>query len=116
MTPKQAATMLGCQPGLIYRLCSERRLRHRRVGFGRGLIQIDPAWVREYQERCEVAPPAESPAETPPEPRVVKGLPIPRYVPLRDRKRDRLRAASAAPPPPGGLDARPDESTPVKSS
>jgi excisionase family DNA binding protein len=40
MSVKQAAERLGVSPSLIYSLCAARKLRHFRVGVGRGTIRI----------------------------------------------------------------------------
>lgn len=40
LSVREAAAVLGISPGLVYRLCSSRRLRHERFGLGRGTIKI----------------------------------------------------------------------------
>jgi excisionase family DNA binding protein len=56
MTAEEAASMIGCKPGLVYKLCAHRKLRHTRVGFGRGMIVITEEAVREYLASREVEP------------------------------------------------------------
>lgn len=69
LTVKQAAACLGVSPALVYSLCAARRIRHRRVGLGRGKIQIPEDALEEFGRKCtigaeeEVIPP-------PPRPRV----------------------------------------------
>lgn len=116
---RQAAEMLGLQQSTVYNLCERRLLKHRRVGPGKGRIQIEPEWIREYQRSCEIE--ARDPDATPTpdadaSPRVVKGTTIPRYVFLRDRGRDRPQVAHDAPLPPNARAAQTDANRPVKSS
>lgn len=48
LTVKEAAAELRCSAATVYALCSARRLRHQRVGVGRGKIVIPPDAVAEY--------------------------------------------------------------------
>lgn len=41
LTVKQAAQRLDVSKSLVYALCAEGRLKHYRVGIGRGTIRID---------------------------------------------------------------------------
>jgi excisionase family DNA binding protein len=43
MTPRQAASYLGCSVATVYTLCHSKELAHYRVGQRRGKILIDPA-------------------------------------------------------------------------
>jgi excisionase family DNA binding protein len=54
MTVTEAARALNCSARLVYRLCQANELTYRRVGFGRGRIDIAPRHVAEYLERVEV--------------------------------------------------------------
>ena len=40
LTSEQAARLLGCQPKTIRTMCADGRLRHHRIGTGRGSIRI----------------------------------------------------------------------------
>jgi excisionase family DNA binding protein len=46
---KQAAERLGVSQSLIYSLCAARRLRHFRVGVGRGTIRIPEEALEEVK-------------------------------------------------------------------
>ena len=48
LTVAQAAEKLGVKPGLIYSLCTGRRLRHVRLGNGRGVLRIPEEALEEY--------------------------------------------------------------------
>lgn len=48
LTVPQAAERLGVKPGLVRRLVAARRLRHARVGLGRGVIRIPEDAIEEY--------------------------------------------------------------------
>lgn len=41
LTVKQAAQRLDCSKSLVYALCAAGRLRHYRIGVGRGTIRIE---------------------------------------------------------------------------
>jgi excisionase family DNA binding protein len=62
LTVRQAAERLGVSAGTVYALCSARRLRHSRVGLGRGKIAISEEAVAEYLKQAEVAPVTAAPA------------------------------------------------------
>ena len=66
MTVKEAAERLGVSCQTIYQLCAARRLRHSRVGLGRGKITISEEAVAEYLRGREVGP---EPPKPPPPPR-----------------------------------------------
>lgn len=87
MTVKEAAAALGVKDGLVYKLCAYGRLRHRRLGFGKGVIQIDPEAVAEYRRACEIAPVPLDPARpgAAPLPRRARYA-VPDYVPDKPRK------------------------------
>ena len=52
---KDAAPLLGVCPATVYALCAARRLRHLRVGLGRGKIVIPRDAVTEYLSKGTVA-------------------------------------------------------------
>jgi excisionase family DNA binding protein len=56
MTVPEAAKLLEVTPALVYKLCEAGRIRHRRIGLGRGVIRIDPEHLEEFRRSCEVAP------------------------------------------------------------
>ncbi len=56
MTVAEAADLLGCKPGLVYKLCAENHIGHCRIGFGRGRIVIDADDVARYREERRVEP------------------------------------------------------------
>jgi excisionase family DNA binding protein len=40
LTVKQVAERLGVAPATVYSLCGGRKLKHQRIGLGRGVIRI----------------------------------------------------------------------------
>ena len=48
LTVREAATELRCSAATVYALCAARKLRHQRVGVGRGKILIPPDAITEY--------------------------------------------------------------------
>lgn len=54
MTVKEAAKALRLSAATVYALCAARKLRHQRVGVGRGKILISPDAVTEYLARSTV--------------------------------------------------------------
>jgi excisionase family DNA binding protein len=56
VTVEEAATRLGCGPGLIYKLCKAGRLGHLRVGFGRGRVVIEERHLEDYRRSVEILP------------------------------------------------------------
>lgn len=56
MTVQQAADRLGVKAGTVYALCAARKLRHYRVGLGRGRIVVPPEAVEEYLASVCVEP------------------------------------------------------------
>lgn len=54
MTVAEAAQRLEITPSLVYKLCREGRLPHRRLGFGRGVIRLTEEDVAAYLEACRV--------------------------------------------------------------
>lgn len=48
LTVKEAAPRLRLSPPSVYALCAARRLRHQRVGVGRGKILIPADAIAEY--------------------------------------------------------------------
>jgi excisionase family DNA binding protein len=59
LTVKETAALFGISPGLVYALCSRKRLRHERHGLGRGKIKIPEDAIEEYRRSVTV------PADTP---------------------------------------------------
>jgi excisionase family DNA binding protein len=54
-TVKETATRLSVSEQLVYALCASRRLRHVRVGLGRGTIRIPEDAVDEFLRGRTVA-------------------------------------------------------------
>jgi excisionase family DNA binding protein len=54
----EAAKELGVSAGTVYALCSRRRIRHERIGLGRGTIRIPADAIDEYRQRQTVPPAA----------------------------------------------------------
>ena len=48
LTVKEAAPQLRLSAATVYALCAARKLRHQRVGLGRGKILIPPEAIAEY--------------------------------------------------------------------
>jgi excisionase family DNA binding protein len=66
LSVKQAAERLGVSRTLVYSFVATRRLRHIRLGLGRGVIRIPPDALEEFERECLVE--ASEPAATPPAP------------------------------------------------
>jgi excisionase family DNA binding protein len=56
LTVKQAAEALGVSQAIVYALCAARRIRHQRIGLGRGTIRIPEDAIAEYRESVTVEP------------------------------------------------------------
>jgi excisionase family DNA binding protein len=56
LTVKEAAERLNVSAATVYLLCATRRIRHSRVGVGRGKIGIPEEAVAEYLKGREVGP------------------------------------------------------------
>jgi len=54
LTVPEAARELRLSPASIYALCAAKKLRHQRVGLGRGKIVIPPDALIEYLARGTV--------------------------------------------------------------
>ena len=54
LTVKKAAEQLGISPDTIYGLCAAKKLRHERIGLGRGRICIPEDAIEEYRKRVTV--------------------------------------------------------------
>lgn len=54
MTVKQVADHLKCSIGLVYALCAQGKLKHHRLGLGRGTIRITEAQLQEFIEATTV--------------------------------------------------------------
>jgi excisionase family DNA binding protein len=67
VTVHQAADRLDVSEGTVYALCARRRLRHSRVGLGRGKISISEDAISEYLKGAEVglAEPGPTPVSRP---------------------------------------------------
>lgn len=50
------AAALGVSVQTVYLLCAKRRLRHVRVGVGRGTIRVPSSAIREYLDGATVRP------------------------------------------------------------
>jgi excisionase family DNA binding protein len=50
----EAAKELGVSPGTVYALCAGRKLRHERIGLGRGTIRIPADALEEYRQAVTV--------------------------------------------------------------
>jgi excisionase family DNA binding protein len=48
LTVNQAAARVNVSASLIYALCASKRLRHSRIGLGRGCIRIEPVDLDEF--------------------------------------------------------------------
>jgi excisionase family DNA binding protein len=70
LSVKAAADRLGVSTALIYSLCAARRIRHRRVGLGRGKILIPEDALEEFGEKCTVRTEEAASEPPPPKPRV----------------------------------------------
>ena len=60
-TVKEAAGRLGVSAALVYSLCAARKLRHSRVGMGRGKIVIGEDAIAEYLRARESGPGEQAP-------------------------------------------------------
>jgi len=56
LTVKQTAEKLGVSPTTVYGLCKQRKLRHVRVGLGRGAVRIDEKDLEDYLQGATVGP------------------------------------------------------------
>ena len=56
LTVKEAADKLGVSPSLVYQLCKERKLRHCRIGLGRGKVLIPEEAIEDFLKSSEVTP------------------------------------------------------------
>ncbi len=65
LSVKQAAEKLGVSVSLTYSLITGRRIRHFRVGNGRGRIRIPEEAIGEYLARVTFAPEQEDPPLAP---------------------------------------------------
>lgn len=68
-TPQEAAPLLRLSVGAVYTLCSQRKIRHQRVGPGRGRILIPSDAIAEYLRsttvEAEASPDASAPRSQP---------------------------------------------------
>ena len=77
LTVRQVAERMGVSAATVYLLCANRRLRHTRVGLGRGKIGITEEAVEEYLKGREVGPALPKPAPAPRPPVKYQHLRIP---------------------------------------
>jgi excisionase family DNA binding protein len=77
ITVKEAAKLLGVSEALVYALCASHRLRHSRVGTGRGVIRISVEAISEYLNQQEVGPAPPTPQPKPPKPLKLEHLRLP---------------------------------------
>lgn len=56
LTVAQVASALVVSPKTIYDLCAAKKLKHNRIGLGRGKIRISEQVLKEFLERNEVKP------------------------------------------------------------
>jgi|GEM_PF-2507483 len=82
MTVREAAKLIGCSHQVVYRLCQNHQLGHRRIGVGERKIDITPAHVQEYLDAREVhADPTPITQEAPcPRPRRAPRVLVPDYI------------------------------------
>jgi excisionase family DNA binding protein len=56
LTVKEAAERLGrVSEKTVYKLCTDRKLAHFRIGAGRGVIRISEEDLEAYRQSCKVA-------------------------------------------------------------
>jgi excisionase family DNA binding protein len=63
LTVKMVAKRLNCSTATIYELISSKRLRHYRIGTGRGGIRVSEDHIAEFLSEAEVgliAPPSKA--------------------------------------------------------
>jgi excisionase family DNA binding protein len=65
LTVKEAADRLRLSPASVYALCAGRKLRHQRVGVGRGKILVPSDAVSEYLAKGTVKSAEPHPAALP---------------------------------------------------
>ena len=56
LTVKDVAEKLGVSPTTVYGLCHRRKLRHARVGLGRGSVRIEEKDLDEYVKGATIGP------------------------------------------------------------
>jgi excisionase family DNA binding protein len=56
LTVKQVAEALAVSEQTVYLLCAEKRLRHLRIGTGRGVVRVRPEDLEAFIENCKVDP------------------------------------------------------------
>jgi excisionase family DNA binding protein len=69
MTVKAAAARLEISPALVYSLIAAGKLRHCRVGHGRGRLRVPDDAIEEYLARCTFGTREEKPAAKVPKPK-----------------------------------------------
>jgi excisionase family DNA binding protein len=68
-TVPEVAERLKCSPALVYALCADGKLKHHRLGLGRGTIRTSEEQLRQFLKETES-----------------RGESVPAPVPLRDIK------------------------------
>ncbi len=56
LTIKEAAERLNLCQATVYELCAQRKLRHVRLGVGRGTIRVSEADLDQYLQEATVQP------------------------------------------------------------
>jgi len=70
LTVAEAAKSLACSQRTIYSLCNARKLRHARIGMGRGLLRVPADAIAEYLSGVIREPVSSAPVPAPsPRPR-----------------------------------------------
>ena len=58
LTVLEFAKAVRLSKSLVYAMCKEGKIRHRRYGLGRGTIRIDAAFLEQFRQDAEVKTPA----------------------------------------------------------
>lgn len=80
LTVPETAAILRLSPDSVYQLCNARKLRHQRVGSGRGKILILADAIDEYLAKTTVEVRSEEAAKQPPPPSPRKPTPVFKHV------------------------------------
>ena len=78
LTVKAAAGKLGVSDKTVYALCAAKKLRHVRVGVGRGKIVVPDAAIEEYLTEQTVVTKPKAASVPPPKP----AMPLSRHLKL----------------------------------
>lgn len=86
MTPREAARKLEISPSAVYKLCSQRKLGHHKIG---GAVRISQEQLDMFLDSCEVRPVgSDAEPETPRKPRRGGRVEVPKYEPMFVKRRD----------------------------